>query len=74
MCLKAGLKFQDKKNKIMPGQWHTNLQNLFDNKFQEVEFSFLHVTDDNYVTKRRRIADVCVDETVHSMKQTNWQV
>lgn len=48
----------------MPGRWHTKMQNLFDNNLQEVEFSFVHMTEDDHVTKRRRFADVCVDETV----------
>lgn len=48
----------------MPGRWHTDMQNLFDDNFQEVEFSFVHVAKDDHDTKRRRIADICVDETV----------
>jgi hypothetical protein len=37
---------------------------VFGNTHQEVEFSFVHVSEDDRVTKRRRVADVCVDETV----------
>lgn len=48
----------------MPGQWHTKMQNLFSEAHQEVEFSFVHVSEDDRVTKRRRVADVCFDETV----------
>lgn len=48
----------------MPGPWHTNAQNMFPCTQQEVEFSFVHISQDDRVTKRRRVADVCVDETV----------
>lgn len=48
----------------MPGPWHTNMQNMFPYLQQEVEFSFVHISQDDRVTKRRRVADVCVDETV----------
>lgn len=48
----------------MPGPWHTNMQNLFPHTQQEVEFSFVHVSQDDKVTKRRRCADVCVNEAV----------
>ena len=48
----------------MPGEWHTNMQNLFPHTQQEVEFSFVHISQYDKVTKRRRLADVCVDETV----------
>ena len=48
----------------MPGRWHTDMQNLFSETHQEVEFSFVHVSEDDRVTKIRRVADVCVDETV----------
>ena len=44
--------------RTMPGRWHTDMQNLFSETHQEVEFSF------DEVTKRRRVADICVDETV----------
>lgn len=48
----------------MPGPWHTNSQNMFPYSQQEVEFSCVHISQDDHVTKRRRTADVCVDETV----------
>ena len=48
----------------MPGQWHTNMQDLFPPAQQEVEFSFVHSATDGKVTKRQRFADVCVGETV----------
>ena len=48
----------------MPGHWHTNMQNLFPKTHQEVEFSFVHVSEDDTVTKRRRFADGHQDETV----------
>ena len=43
----------------MPGRWHVNMQNLFAGGQQEVEFSFVYDSQ-----KRRRVADVCVNETV----------
>jgi len=52
------------KSKRKAGYWHTNMQNLFPKTHQEVEFSFLQVSEDDTVTKRRRFADVCQDETV----------
>lgn len=48
----------------MPGRWHTDMQNLFAESQQEVEFLFEDVTPDGGTTKRRRVADVYVDETV----------
>lgn len=49
----------------MPGRWHTDMQNLFSETHQEVEFSFVDINpEDDRVRKRRRVADVCVDELV----------
>lgn len=48
----------------MRGQWHIHMQNLFADAQQEVEFSFVHLSENDKVTKRRRFADVCVDEAV----------
>ena len=53
-----------KASRTMPGQWHTKMQNLFSETHREVEISFLQVSEDDRVTKKRRVADVCVDETV----------
>ena len=50
--------------RTMPGRWHTDMQHLFSETHREVGFSFVHVSEDASVTKRRRAADVCVDETV----------